>query len=133
VRDAMLAFDGPHQVNLFSYFCGYPQHALDMMADEEVTMEETIALLDTLYPPHKNEEKVRPVAKKIVATTVHIQGESLAEVSPGVASSTDYPLSWLNSFNNLIHVFCFHIIIQPRFNPWWNWSIFIIPVIYCVI
>lgn len=74
VRDTLMIFDEPHQVNLALYFCGYPKHALAMLANEEVTMEESLMIFDARYvAPEKSSTttSTAPVVRHLGGAAIH--------------------------------------------------------------
>lgn len=53
IRNSLMVFEEVHQANLALYFCGYPDQALDMLTDEEVTLRDSLAVLDAQFPPQQ--------------------------------------------------------------------------------
>ena len=67
IRDSLMVFDEPHQINLGLYFCGYPDEILDLLLlDEEVSMAQSLCEIDKLYVPPSQQPR------RVVAIDAHL-------------------------------------------------------------
>jgi WhiB family redox-sensing transcriptional regulator len=89
IRDSLMAFPDEHQSNLALYFCGYPDDALDVLADSTSPLIRSIEELDRRFTPPQPlkaeiavvEYSEQPSAPKVVPkeTRKQLAARALAE------------------------------------------------------
>lgn len=68
LRDEFMIFSDEQQPNLANYLCGFPEDALELLADGDIA--ETIRELDDRFPPPPTNEGIAPIVIVTAETTV---------------------------------------------------------------